>query len=110
MDLSLLSAHLFHDHSLTHLPHVYGFGVCDGREGVVDGGRLGGHGQQGGDPEGDPGRNGVRIEPEADPGDDDQHAARHVYGDQVVGELPLENEVHRETAVFAWKNTLKGEM
>ena len=40
------------------------------------------------------------VEPEVDPGHDDQHAAGHVDGDEVVRELALEHEVHREAAVL----------
>ena len=36
------------------------------------------------------------------PGHDDEHAARHVDGDHVVGELPLEHQVHRQAAVLTW--------
>ena len=62
---------------------------------------LRGHGEQGGDAQGDPGGDSVGVEPEADPGHDDEHAAGHVDCQQVVGELPLEGEVHREAAVLA---------
>ena len=40
------------------------------------------------------------IQPEGDPGHDDEHAARDVDGDQVVGELPLEDQLHLEAAVL----------
>ena len=49
-----------------------------------------------------PGRDGVLVQPEADPGDDDEHAAGDVDRQQVVGELPLKGEVHGEAAVLAW--------
>ena len=55
---------------------------------------LGGHGEQRGHPQGHPGGHRVGVQPEADPGHDDQHAARDVDGDQVVGELPLEDQLH----------------
>ena len=61
---------------------------------------LCGHGQQSGHPQGHPGGHSVGVQPEADPGHDHQHAARHVDGDQVVGELPLEDELHLQAAVF----------
>ena len=35
-----------------------------------------------------------------DPGDDDQHASRYVNGDEIVGKLPLENQVDGKAAVF----------
>jgi hypothetical protein len=76
-------------------------GVGDGREGGVDAGRLGGHGEEGGDAEGDPGRHCALVQPEADPRHDDQHAAGDVDLDQVVRELPLEQQVHLQATVLA---------
>ena len=35
------------------------------------------------------------VEPERHPRDNYKHASRHVDCDEVVGELSLENEVHR---------------
>ena len=35
-----------------------------------------------------------------DPRNDDQHASRYVNGDEIVGELPLENQVDGKAAVF----------
>ncbi len=46
------------------------------------------------------------IEPEVDPWDNDQHAARDVDGDEVVGELSLEHQVHRQAAVLPCINIL----
>ena len=81
-------------------PHVDSLGV--GHRGQLGGdpAGLGGHGEEGGDAQGDPGRDGVLVQPEGDPGDDDQHAAGDVDGDEIVGELPLEDELHLETAVL----------
>ncbi len=84
-------------------PHVNGLGVSDGRQRVVDGGRLRGHGQQRGDAQRDAGRHRVGVEPERDPGDDDEHAAGHVDGQQVVRELALESQIHRQTTVVSYK-------
>ena len=39
------------------------------------------------------------IQPEGKPGHDDDHEARNVYGDDIEGELPGEDQVHPETAV-----------
>ena len=36
-----------------------------------------------------------------DPGYNDKHAARDVDGDEVVGELTLEHQVHRQAAVLS---------
>ena len=55
---------------------------------------LGRHGQEGGHAQGDPGRHGVGVQPEGDPGHDDQHTAGNVDCQQVVRELPFKGEVH----------------
>ena len=34
------------------------------------------------------------VQPEVYPGDNDKHTARHIDGDQVVGELSLKYQVH----------------
>ena len=81
-------------------PHVDGLGVGDGGELGRDPAGLGGHGQEGGDAQRDPGGDGVLVQPEGDPGHDDQHTAGDVDGDEIVGELPLEDELHLETAVL----------
>ena len=81
-------------------PDIDGLRVGDRRKLSVDAGSLGGHGEQGGDPERDSSRDRVLVEPEADPRDDDEHAAGDVDGDQVVGELPLEDQLHLQAAVF----------
>lgn len=44
----------------------------------------------------------MRIEPEGDPGDDDQHTAGYVDLDEIVGELTLEDEQDLQATVFAW--------
>jgi hypothetical protein len=86
---------------LTHLPDVDGLGVRHGRERRVDGSSLRRHGEEGGDAKRDACGHGVRVQPEADPGYDDEHTARNVDGDQVVAELPLEDQVDGEAAVLA---------
>ena len=63
---------------------------------------LGRHGEEGGHAQRHPGRHRVGVQPEGDPGDDDQHTAGNVDCQQVVGELPFKGEVHREAAVLAW--------
>ena len=62
---------------------------------------LGGHGEEGRHSQRHSGRYGLGVQPEVDPGDDDEHTAGDVDGDQVVGELSLEHQVHRQTAVLA---------
>ena len=63
---------------------------------------LSGHGEQRGDTERHAGRYGVRIEPEGDPRNDDQHAAGYVDLNQIVGELSLEDKQNFKATVFAW--------
>ena len=48
-----------------------------------------------------PGRNCIRIQPEGDPGHDDQHAARYIDSEEVVGELTLKRQVHSQAAVLS---------
>ena len=76
------------------LPYINGLGVGHWRQGRVDGGRLGGHGQEGGHTQRHPRGHGLGVQPEVDPGHDDEHAAGHVDGDEVVGELSLEHQVN----------------
>ena len=40
------------------------------------------------------------VEPEVDPGHDDEHAAGHIDGDEVVGELPLEDQLNLQATVL----------
>ena len=83
------------DKALAHArPHVDSLGVGHRRQLGVDPARLGRHGQEGGDPQGDAGGDGVLVQPEGDPGDDDEHAAGHVDGDKVVGKFSLEYKLH----------------
>lgn len=80
-------------------------GVGDRGERSVDAGGLGGHCEEGGDAEGDAGRHGALVQPEADPRHDHQHAARDVDLDQVVRKLALEQQVHLQTTVLACEHT-----
>ena len=81
-------------------PHVDSLGVGDRGQLGRDPAGLGGHGEEGGDAQRHPGRDGVLVQPEGDPGDNDQHAAGDVDGDEIVGELPLEDQLHLEAAVL----------
>ena len=58
---------------------------------------LGGEGQEGGDPQRDPGGDSLRLDPEADPGHDDYQAGGDVGVEQVVAQPPLEHEHHLQT-------------
>ena len=84
-------------------PDVDGLGVGNRGERPVHPGYLGGHGQQGRHPQRHPGRHRPVVQPEGDPGDDDQHAGGNVDGEQVVRELALEDEDNLETTVFTWR-------
>ena len=63
-------------------------------------GQGGGESQEGAHPQRHPGRGGLVVDPEGEPGDEDDDDAGDVHGDQEVGELPGEHEVHLETAVL----------
>ena len=42
----------------------------------------------------------LRINPEGEPGDDDEHAGGDVDGEHVVRELPLQRQLHQQAAVL----------
>ena len=69
---------------------------------MVDASVLCAHRKQRRNSQRDPGWDRVLIQPETDPRYHDQHAARYVVLDQVVGELPLEDEVNPQAGVGAW--------
>ena len=48
----------------------------------------GGHGQEGGDPQGDPCRHRLVVNPEGEPRDKDDHGGRHVDCEDEEGQLP----------------------
>ena len=67
---------------------------------IADAPHLCGHGEQRGDAQRHAGRHRLGVQPEVDPGHDDEHAGGHVDGEEVVGELPLEHQHHLEAAVL----------
>ena len=70
------------------------------RERLLDAGEGGGEGQEGAHAQRHPGRGGLVVDPEGEPGDEDDDDAGDVHGDQEVGQLPGEHQVHLETAVL----------
>ena len=62
-------------------PDVDGLGVRNGWQRVVDRSRLRGHGEECCYAERDSGGDGIRVQPEADPRHDHQHAAGDVDGE-----------------------------
>ena len=46
-----------------------------------------------------PGRNGILIQPEADPGHNNEHTTGNIYGNQVIGELPLKYQLNFQAPV-----------
>ena len=68
-------------------PHL---GVSHGRQGVVDAGGGGGHGQQGRDGQHHPGRGRLVVQPEGHPGHADRHEGGDVDCEDVVRELKCE--------------------
>ena len=59
---------------------------------------CGGHGQEGGDPQCDPGRNCLVVDPEGEPGDEDNHGGRHVDCQDEEGQLPLWGNIEK----YSW--------
>lgn len=84
-------------------PDIDGLGVCYRRQRVVNGGRLRGHSEKGCHAKRDSGGDGIRVQPEADPRHDHEHAAGNVDGEEIVRKLALECQVDGEAAVLAWK-------
>ena len=70
------------------------------RERLLYAGQGGGESQQSAHAQRDPGRGRLVVDPEGEPGDDDDHDAGDVHGDQEVGQLPGEHQVHLEAAVL----------
>ena len=44
------------------------------------------------------------VDPEVEPGDDDEHAGGDVDGEHVVRELPLQGQLHQQAAVLPFRN------
>ena len=44
------------------------------------------------------------VNPEGEPGDDDEHAGGDVDGEHVVRELPLQGQLHQQAAVLPYRN------
>ena len=80
-------------------PDVYGLGVGDWGQGVLDAGLGGGHRQEGRHSQRHPGRHRLVVQPEGHPGDRHRHGARHVDGDDEEGELSGEEKFDSQTGV-----------
>ena len=63
-------------------------------------GALGRHGEHGGDAQGHPGGRGIHVDPEGNPGQDDDEQRGDVHLDQVVAHLPLQVEPHLNAGEF----------
>jgi len=75
--------------------------VSDGWERVTDGGGLGRHGEQGGHTKSNPRWHGLGVNPEGEPGDNDEHTGGDVDGEHVVRELTLQRQLHQKAAVLS---------
>ena len=73
-----------------HHPHVDGLGERHGRQVPVHSDALSDHRQDGEDPEGDPGRDSVEIDPEWHPGKDDNQQAWEVDVEDVALQATLQ--------------------
>ena len=90
-DILLLFRHDNHQQ-----PHL---GVSHGRQGVVDAGGGGGHGQQGRDGQHHPGRGRLVVQPEGHPGHGDRHGAGHVHRHYEERQLAGEQELDSQAGV-----------
>ena len=102
VDEGVLQQGAEHEEDTDAGPDVHGLGVGDWWEAALDGAHGGGHGQEGGHPQGHPRRHRLVVQPEGEPGDEDDHEAGDVDGEDVEGELPGEHQVHLQAAVGAW--------
>ena len=66
---------------------------------------LGGESQQGGHSQRYPGRHGLRLDPETDPGHDDDQTGGDVGVEQVVAQPPLEHKHHLQTGEVACRQS-----
>lgn len=91
-----------HHHEARPQVHVDALDVGDLWQGRVRAGHERGHGEHGGDAQGDAGRGGVAVQPEGHPRDDDYQAGWDVYLDQVVAHAADELDFADEARVVAW--------
>lgn len=61
---------------------------------------LGGHGEHGGDAEAYTGRGSIHIDPEGDPGQDDDEQAGDVHLNQIVTHLPFQVKLYLDAGEF----------
>ena len=83
-------------------PDVNRLGVGHRGQTSLDRAHGGGHGQQGGHPKGHPCWHCLVVQPEREPGDEDNHEARDVDGQDVERKFSGKDQIHFETAVLPW--------
>lgn len=64
---------------------------------------LGCHGEDSGDAEAYTGRGSIHVDPEGDPGQDDNEQAGNVHLNQIVAHLPLQVKLHFYAGEFSCK-------
>ena len=87
--------------------YIQSLHVRDLGQGSVDGAHKGDHGEDSGDPQAHPGRGGVSVQVEADPGHHDYEATGDVHLYDVVAHGPAEQNVSTEPAVVATGENLQ---
>ena len=87
-----------HTHSHTHAHTQSHLG-----QGGSGAGALRGHGQHSCDAQTDPGGCGIHVDPEGNPGQDDDEQRGDVHLDQVVAHLTLQVETSLDTGEFTWR-------
>lgn len=83
-------------------PHVQGRHVTDAGQLVPDAGKLRCHGEHGQQAQRDSRGNRVHVEPERDPGDEDDGSAGEVHLCPEVPELPGEVQLGPDTSEATW--------
>ena len=56
---------------------------------------CGGHGKEGGDSQGHPGGHCLVVDPEGEPGDEDNDGGRHIYCQDEEGQLPWKRNIDK---------------
>ena len=92
VDHGVLDERREHEHKAGRHPDVYGFDVVDARQRRVDARRLSRRRQHCQQADGNARRTGVYVDPERDPGQDDDEQARYVVLDEKVSDVAAQKE------------------
>ena len=94
------------DDPLSHLVALSHLNVKDRRKRLLTVGMLRGEREKGSDTESDPSRDSLGLDPEADPGHNDDEAGGDVGVEEVVAQPPLKHEDHLQTRKVTCRHKL----